>query len=118
MPNSSRALAKLPLAEQPGTLWDYGHSTDVLGRVIEVVSGKSLFQFEKERLFDPLGMTETAFYVADASEAAAHRRADAGRSLHQPIAGIRDPLTPRRWQSGGAAWSGPSGTTRALRRCC
>jgi CubicO group peptidase (beta-lactamase class C family) len=40
-------IAKLPLAEQPGTLWDYGHSTDVLGRVIEVVSGKSLFAFEK-----------------------------------------------------------------------
>ena len=55
-------LAKLPLAEQPGTLWDYGHSTDVLGRVIEVVSGQSLFQFEKERLLDPLGMSETAFY--------------------------------------------------------
>ena len=36
-------IARLPLAEQPGTLWDYGHSTDVLGRVIEVVSGKSLF---------------------------------------------------------------------------
>jgi CubicO group peptidase (beta-lactamase class C family) len=58
-------LAKLPLAEQPGTLWDYGHSTDVLGRVIEVISGKSLLQFEKERLLDPLGMPDTAFYVAD-----------------------------------------------------
>src|SRR3979490_204201 len=41
-------IARLPLAEQPGTLWDYGHSTDVLGRVIEIVSGKSLFRFEKE----------------------------------------------------------------------
>ena len=61
-------IAKLPLAEQPGTLWDYGHSTDVLGRVIEVVSGKSLFQFEKERLLDPLGMSDTAFYVADAAQ--------------------------------------------------
>src|SRR6201996_7792345 len=49
-------LAKLPLAEQPGTSWDYGHSTDMLGRVIEVVSGKSLFEFEKERLLGPLGM--------------------------------------------------------------
>src|SRR5437588_6376019 len=49
-------IAKLPLAEQPGTLWDYGHSTDVLGRVIEVVADKSLFQFDKERLPDPLGM--------------------------------------------------------------
>ena len=60
MPSSSSGIAKLPLAEQPGTLWDYGHSTDVLGRVIEVVSGKSLFQFEKERLLDPLGMSDTA----------------------------------------------------------
>src|ERR1700737_2639501 len=49
-------IAKLPLAEQPGTLWDYGHSTDVLGRVIEVVSGETLYQFEKRRLLDPLGM--------------------------------------------------------------
>src|SRR6195256_2757945 len=43
-------IAKLPLAEQPGTLWDYGHSTDVLGRVVEVISGQSLFGFEKQRL--------------------------------------------------------------------
>src|SRR6185295_12644478 len=41
-------LARLPLAEQPATLWDYGHSTDILGRVVEVVSGQSLFKFEKE----------------------------------------------------------------------
>src|ERR1700694_4044471 len=60
-------IAKLPLAEQPGTLWDYGHATDVGGRVMEVVSGQSLFGFEKQRLLDPLGMTETVFYVADAA---------------------------------------------------
>jgi len=58
-------IAQLPLAEQPGTLWDYGHSTDVLGRVIEVITGKSLLQYEKESLLDPLGMTDTAFYVTD-----------------------------------------------------
>jgi CubicO group peptidase (beta-lactamase class C family) len=58
-------IARLPLAEQPGTLWDYGHSMDVLGRVIEIVSGKSLYQTEKAMLFDPLGMTDTSFYVAD-----------------------------------------------------
>jgi CubicO group peptidase (beta-lactamase class C family) len=63
-------IAKLPLAEQPGTLWDYGHSTDVLGRVIEVVSGKSLLQFEKERLLDPLGMPDTTFYVNDPAKLA------------------------------------------------
>src|SRR4051812_2976768 len=56
-------VAKLPLAEQPGTLWDYGHSTDVLGRVIEVISGKSLLEFETEKLLKPLGMTDTGFYV-------------------------------------------------------
>ena len=58
-------IAQLPLAEQPGTLWDYGHSTDILGRVIEVIAGKSLLQYEKESLLDPLGMTDTAFYVTD-----------------------------------------------------
>jgi CubicO group peptidase (beta-lactamase class C family) len=58
-------LAKLPLAYQPGTTWDYSQSVDVLGRVIEVVSGKSLYQFEKERLLDPLGMKDTGFYVTD-----------------------------------------------------
>ncbi|WP_458761250.1 serine hydrolase domain-containing protein [Afipia sp. TerB] len=58
-------ITLLPLNEQPGTVWDYGYATDVLGRVIEVVSGKSLYEFEKKRLLDPLGMTDTAFYVAD-----------------------------------------------------
>jgi CubicO group peptidase (beta-lactamase class C family) len=62
-------LAKLPLTEQPGTLWDYGHSTDILGRVIEVASGgKSLLKFEKEKLLDPLGMTATSFYVTDPAQ--------------------------------------------------
>src|SRR4249919_3862295 len=58
-------IATLPLADQPATRWNYSHSTDVLGRVVEVASGQPLFQFEKQRLFDPLGMSETAYYVAD-----------------------------------------------------
>src|SRR5450759_1164986 len=58
-------IAKLPLANQPGALWQYGHSTDILGRIMEVVSGKSLFAIEKEKLFKPLGMTGTGFYVTD-----------------------------------------------------
>jgi CubicO group peptidase (beta-lactamase class C family) len=58
-------IADLPLQEQPGTLWDYGHSTDVLGRVIEVVSGKSLLKFEQDALLGPLGMTDTGFFIAD-----------------------------------------------------
>jgi len=59
-------LAKLPLAHQPGEVWDYGHSVDVLGRVIEVVSGQPLDQFLASRLFKPLGMIDTGFYVPEA----------------------------------------------------
>ena len=63
-------IARLPLARQPGTLWRYGHSTDVLGRVIEIISGKSLYQFMKQRIFDPLGMTSTKFVLDGAAERA------------------------------------------------
>src|SRR3981189_2390358 len=63
-------LAKVPLAEQPRTLWDYGHSTDVLGRVVEVVSGQALYRLEKTHLLDPLGMTSTKFFLTDPAERA------------------------------------------------
>jgi CubicO group peptidase (beta-lactamase class C family) len=93
-------IAKLPLAEQPGTLWDYGHSTDVLGRVIEVISGKSLLQFEKEKLLDPLGMLDTSFYVTDPTKLAL---------LAEPLPSdnnfrVGNDRTARRmmkWESGG-----------------
>jgi len=102
-------LAKLPLAEQPGTLWDYGHSTDVLGRVIEVISGRSLFQFEKERLLDPLGMSETAFTIAEEAKRPLIAEPMPNDRFVSPVAGIRDPLGPRRWQSGGAGMVGTIG---------
>lgn len=57
--------ASLPLAFQPGSEWNYGVSTDVLGRVVEVVSGQTLDVFFKERIFDPLGMNETRFFVPE-----------------------------------------------------
>src|SRR5882757_5940587 len=58
-------IAKLPLHNQPGALWQYGHSTDVLARIMEIVSGKSLFEVEKEKLLDPLGMNNTGFFVTE-----------------------------------------------------
>jgi CubicO group peptidase (beta-lactamase class C family) len=58
-------IAKLPLHDQPGSLWQYGHSTDVLARIMEIVSGKSLLEIEKQILLDPLGMTDTRFYVTE-----------------------------------------------------
>jgi CubicO group peptidase (beta-lactamase class C family) len=99
-------LARLPLADQPGTRWDYGHSTDVLGRVIEVISGQSLFQFEKQRLLDPLGMTETAFFVADPAQRPRIAEPMPQDRITRPIAGITDPTLPRRWESGGAGMVG------------
>src|SRR6267142_1232621 len=67
---SADRIARLPLARQPGTLWRYGHSTDVLGRIIEIVSGQTLYQFEKQHIFDPLGMTSTKFVPESADERA------------------------------------------------
>ena len=99
-------LAKLPLADQPGTRWDYGHSTDVLGRVIEVISGQSLFQFEQQRLLNPLGMTETAFFVADAAQRPRIAEPMPHDRLTKPVAGIKDSTLPRRWESGGAGMVG------------
>jgi CubicO group peptidase (beta-lactamase class C family) len=102
-------LAKLPLAEQPGTLWDYGHSTDVLGRVIEVVSGRSLFQFEKARLLGPLGMRDTAFSVADPAQRVRVAEPLPADRFTGPVAGIVDPILPRKWESGGAGMVGTIG---------
>ena len=93
-------IARLPLAVQPGTLWDYGHSTDILGRVMEVVSGKSLLHFEQERLFGPLGMTDTSFFVADPAKF---------KLIAQPMPNDSDfktgfehnPTVARKWESGG-----------------
>jgi CubicO group peptidase (beta-lactamase class C family) len=56
-------IAKLPLAFRPGTRWEYSVGIDLIGRVIEVVSGKSLGAFFEEEIFGPLGMTETRFTV-------------------------------------------------------
>ena len=56
-------VGQLPLAFEPGERWMYGFSIDVLGAVIEVLSGKSLGEYLKENIFDPLGMKDTGFFV-------------------------------------------------------
>jgi CubicO group peptidase (beta-lactamase class C family) len=63
--------AGLPLLFQPGTEWNYSVATDVLGRVIEVVSGQDLDEFITARILGPLGMTDTAFYATDTARLAA-----------------------------------------------
>ncbi|MEH2475993.1 CubicO group peptidase (beta-lactamase class C family) [Nitrobacteraceae bacterium AZCC 2161] len=92
-------IAQLPLEHQPGTTWDYGHSTDVLGRVIEVVSGKSLLGFEEEKFLRPLGMKDTGFFVKEQAKQS---------MLAKPMAWDRDfrtgrqgrPDTYQKWESG------------------
>ena len=59
----ARVLGQLPLYFEPGTAWHYGHSTNVLGAVLEVAAGQPLDVLLKERIFDPLGMDDTAFYI-------------------------------------------------------
>ncbi len=61
-----KRLSTAPLVDQPGTMFRYGYSIDVLGRLVEVVSGKPLDQFMEERIFKPLGMVDTGFYVPEA----------------------------------------------------
>jgi CubicO group peptidase (beta-lactamase class C family) len=91
-------IAQLPLAEQPGTKWNYGHSTDILGRVIEVASGKSLLQYDKESLLDPLGMPDTNFYVTDPAKQKLLARPMPSDSNYK--VGF-DPEVVRKWESGG-----------------
>jgi CubicO group peptidase (beta-lactamase class C family) len=91
-------IAKLPLHNQPGSLWQYGHSTDVLARIMEIVSGKSLLAIEREKLLDPLGMNDTRFYVTDPEKQ---------KLLAQPMPHDSDfrvgrenrPDLPRKWES-------------------
>jgi CubicO group peptidase (beta-lactamase class C family) len=89
-------IAKVPLAEQPRTLWDYGHSADILGRLIEVASGQSLYAFEKANLLDPLGMTTTKFFLTDPTE-----RARYATPLPRDRHVERNSLDVTRWESGG-----------------
>jgi CubicO group peptidase (beta-lactamase class C family) len=97
------AWAALPLKFQPGTAFGYGVSTDVLGRLVEVISGQPLDVFVKERILDPLGMTDTCWHVSD--EAAGKRLAAlyaavGGKTVRYDALGDRA-LTPPTMLSGG-----------------
>jgi CubicO group peptidase (beta-lactamase class C family) len=92
-------VAKLPLARQPGTLWRYGHSTDVVGRLIEIASGQTLYRFEKQHLFDPLGMTSTKYVLSSAAERA--RMAEPLPSDTILLEAERERRAHPEWQSGG-----------------
>jgi CubicO group peptidase (beta-lactamase class C family) len=92
-------LSKLPLAYQPGTTWDYGVSTDVLGRIVEVVSGVALDQFIADRIVKPLGLSATGFYTANEDAArVAEPQVDPATGKRPPMA---DPRNRPNLMSGG-----------------
>ncbi|MAW34295.1 MAG: serine hydrolase [Proteobacteria bacterium] len=82
-----KKMARIPLLHEPGTVFEYGQSTDVLARVIEVVTGKSLDVFLEENIFRPLEMKNTGYYVQEQfSERVAEQKADGNgnpRPLHR-----------------------------------
>ncbi|WP_439112775.1 serine hydrolase domain-containing protein [Hydrogenophaga sp.] len=96
----SRTLAALPLYRQPGTEWAYSRATDVLGRLLEAVTGQTLGQHLRETIFEPLGMVDTAFVVPEAD----HGRL-AEPFAHDPDGGVPlrvlDPRQVPALESGG-----------------
>jgi CubicO group peptidase (beta-lactamase class C family) len=94
------AMAALPLMHQPGEVWEYGVSTDVLGRVIEVIEGASLGEVLQTRIFEPLDMRDTAFFTPESKVA---RRADPFSFDVMAAAGVNTNSTtsPPKFESGG-----------------
>jgi CubicO group peptidase (beta-lactamase class C family) len=92
-------ISKLPLKYEPGTTWWYSRSTDVLGRLIEVVSGMTLGEFFEKRITKPLGMSDTAFHVAPGKASRfAEPFDDDKKGL---ILQYTDPLKPVKFEAGG-----------------
>ena len=60
-----KAISREPLQFEPGTHWQYGYNCEILGRLIEVISGETLGNYMKKNIFEPLGMTDTGFYVPE-----------------------------------------------------
>jgi CubicO group peptidase (beta-lactamase class C family) len=98
-------LAKLPLIAQPGDSWDYSHSTDVIGRVIEVVCGQTLGTFLNERIFKPLGMSDTAFFVPAEKYERLAEPFPADPDGGPPVALIEMRTAPRFESGGGGLFS-------------
>jgi CubicO group peptidase (beta-lactamase class C family) len=98
-------LSKLPLFYQPGTQWEYSHGLDVAGLAIEAVTKKRLGEFLQERLWTPLGMTDTAFVQPEMKAARIARPLshdpDTGRAVN-----FRVPVTPWQYDCGGGCASG------------
>lgn len=97
----SKALAQIPYRFEPGTVWEYSRATDLLGALLEAVTGQTLGAYLQQHILAPLGMTDTAFSVPPSQH---HRIAEP--FAHDPDGGIplrlMDVRTPSRMEAGGA----------------
>lgn len=100
-----RVLASLPLQDHPGTWFQYGHATDVLGAVVEVVSGLTLGQFLARRIFAPLGMEDTAFRVPQEKWERVAQPFPADPDSGAPVS-MLDARADLPWESGGGGLFG------------
>ncbi|GIQ78490.1 serine hydrolase [Bradyrhizobium sp. RD5-C2] len=91
-------IAKLPLHNQPGALWQYGHSTDILARVMEVATGEKFSTIEREKLLDPLGMKDTGFFVTDPEKQKLMAEPMPNDSDFR-VGRINDPTKVKKWES-------------------
>jgi CubicO group peptidase (beta-lactamase class C family) len=109
-------LGTLPLMHQPGQKWTYGLNTDLLGCLVEVISGMTLNDFFRTRIFEPLGMKDTYFTIPKekanrlvniyTEDSTGHLTKSKGNLLNGPV-GPDYPLLEKKYYSGGAGLSSP-----------
>jgi CubicO group peptidase (beta-lactamase class C family) len=108
-------LAKLPLVHQPGEKWTYGLSVDLLGYLVEVVSGQPLDTFFQTRLFAPLGMNDTYFYLPTAKQPRlAHLFTEDTARIARPVPANRGGLADYPKTPNGTYFSGGAGLSSTM----
>ena len=97
-----RAIAKEPLLFEPGTYWSYGLEHDVLGAVIEVISGQTLGEYLEEHIFEPLGMEHTGFQSEHPDRIAVLYKRNEEADIIEPFLPGNEYVLSKRFESGGA----------------
>ncbi len=111
------ALAALPLSFHPGTSWEYSIATDVLARLVEILSGERFDTFIQARIFDPLGMTDTGFVVPESERqrlVAYYAGADANNPMEPGLTRLADAPYPGAYLAPVARLSGGGGLVSTL----
>jgi CubicO group peptidase (beta-lactamase class C family) len=121
LPDFVTRVSRLPLAHEPGERFTYGVSTDILGALVEKLSGRRFGAFLEERVFRPLGMEDTGFHVPEAKRgrlARVYEKGEDGRL--RPVKRLldADPVPAPKLETGGGGCSRRPATTPGSCRCC